>query len=461
MKDAASGRAPSAAEHEPAVAEDTDHAATQYQATFPASGQLYERERKVVPGGTTRGSIFYRPFPLYAVEAEGCRLRFEDGHEVVDFLNNFTTLVLGHAHPGVTSAVLSQIGQGNVFGAPTRIEVELAELLVRRYASIDRVLFTSTGSEAIMAALRLARATTGRSHIAKFEGGYHGGYDHAKVSATPSPGEWGDANEPNSVPDTAGIPRAAVSEVHVVGFNSVSSVDRVLNRVAGQLAALVVEPVMGAGGLIPPEPGFLRYLRDCCTREGILLVFDEVITQRLAVGGAQDLYGVRPDLTIFSKVMSAGFPIGVLGGTASLMDGFNPTIGSGPLVYHSGTFNANPVSVAAALATLRAFGDEEIQHIDALGQRLAAGLEGAIGATGAEASVTAVGSLVNVHFTSSAPREYRGVRMADRAALQELHLRLLREGYFIATRGLASISLPMNEGDIDGLISAVQRILGA
>lgn len=424
-----------------------------------ASEALYERARRVLPGGTTRGSIFYRPHPQYAAAAAGCRVVFEDGHEAVDFLNNFTTLVLGHRHPAVMAAVRDQLDRGNVFGAPTRGEVELAELLVERYRTIERVILTSTGSEAVMAGIRVARAVTGRPDIAKFEGGYHGGYDHAKVSAMSGPDDWGDEFEPDSVPDTAGIPESAVREVHVMRFNSLESVERVFSRAEKKVAALVMEPVIGAGGLIPPADGFLEGVLRVCHREGALLLFDEVITQRLSVGGAQELYGVAPDLTVFSKVMSAGFPIGVLGGRAEIMDAFDPTVAGGPLVYHSGTFNGNPLSVAAALATLRSFGAAEIEHIDDLGANLRAGLEDVIRATGARASVTGLGSLANVHFTAPAPREYRAVHTADRSQLEAFHLRMLNRGFMLATRGLASVSTPMGAAEIDTLVSTAHDVL--
>lgn len=426
---------------------------------FPASHALYQRARRSLPGGTTRGSIFFPPHPLYGVAGQGCRIRFEDGHEALDFLNNFTSLVLGHGAAPVTAALHAQIDRGVVLGAPTRAEVELAETLAARMPAIDQVAFSSTGSEAIMLGLRLARAVTGRDEIAKFEGGYHGSYDQVKVSATVGPADWGDDLEPASVPDTAGLPARVASEVHVLQFNSPASVARTLDRHGERIAAVVVEPVLGVGGLITPEPGFLEGLRRLTQEHGIVLLFDEVITQRLAVGGAQERYGVVPDLVVVSKVMASGLPISALGGRAALMAALDPTSPGGPLVYHSGTYNANPLSVAAALATLGALDAALIARLDALGEQARERLRALLAKRRVPASVTGVGSLFNVHFTPRQPRRYRDVRGADAALLRDFHRRMLRAGVLLATRGLGCVSAPMGEAEIDALEQATDRVL--
>jgi glutamate-1-semialdehyde 2,1-aminomutase len=431
----------------------------QFEESFPVSRSLYQRALSVIPGGVTRGSIFYRPYPLYAAHGQGCRLAFSDGIEVIDFMNNYTSLVLGHRHPATLSAVRAQLSRGNIFGAPTELEVELAELLVERFASIEKVIFTSTGSEAIMAGIRLARALSGRDGIAKFEGGYHGGYDYAKVSGTVGPDRWGDEITPSAVPDTAGIPDSVTSQVYVMRFNSIESVERVLGRAQGRIAALLVEPVLGAGGMIPATPEFLRSLREICSREGIILLFDEIITARLAPGGAQQLYGVEADLTVISKTMSGGFPIAALGGRADLMSGFDATKAAGPLVYHSGTYNANALSVAASLGTLRAITPETIDQLNNLGEQARSGLRRVFASRKVSASVTGIGSLFNVHFTATAPEEYRAVRLADQDALRALHIRVLGEGIFLAPRGLGCTSAPMGEAEIKELLGGVERAL--
>jgi len=428
--------------------------------THPASAAIHARATRVIPGGSTRGSIAYGPHPLYAVEGEGARVRFAGGLEAVDFLNNFTTLILGHRHPVVTAAAHQQLDRGNVLGAPTEHEVRLAEALTGRIQGMDKVVFATTGSEAVMVALRVARAATERDVIAKFEGGYHGSYDHVKMSGMASPSSWGDEVEPNSMPDTAGIPSYASDQVAVMTFNNLESVDAVLNRRRGEVAALVVEPVLGVGGVLPPEPGFLQALRDRCDQHGILLVFDEVITQRLAVGGAQEFYGVIPDLTIVSKVMGSGFPIAALGGRADLMALLDRTAPGGPVIYHSGTYNANPLSAAASLATLGQIDDTSIAHLAALGEEARQRLSRLFRVRTAPLSITGVGSVFNIHLAPSAPRSYREVRNSDREALRIFHLRMLNEGVMLATRGLGCISMPMGEAELQDLESATAKVLG-
>ena len=315
---------------------------------FPSSAAMFERARKAFPGGVTRASIAMDPHPLYAVSGDGCQLQFLDGHTAIDFHNNFTSLVLGHRHPSVMKAVQEQLEKGVALGAPTQGEVELAEQLMSRMPSAERLIFATTGSEAVMVGLRVARTITGREGVAKFEGGYHGGYDHAKVSGMVDPERWGNSLEPAGVPDTAGLPENTTRQVHVMGFNNLASVEQVLDRGRGQIGVLVMEPVLGVGGVIPPEPRFLEGVRALCDQHEVLLLFDEVITMRLGEGGAQEYYGVIPDLFVGSKVMASGFPISILAGRTELMEVLDRATPRERFVYHSGTYNANPVSVAAS-----------------------------------------------------------------------------------------------------------------
>ncbi|MEX0698312.1 MAG: aspartate aminotransferase family protein [Acidimicrobiia bacterium] len=433
------------------------HAEPQWN--HPASAAIYERAQLVIPGGTTRGSIAYGPHPLYAIEGDGARVRFEGGHEAVDFLNNFTTLVLGHRHPVVLAAAHRQLDRGNVLGAPTEYEGRLAQLLVDRLKGVDKVVFSTTGSEAVMVGLRVARAATGREIVAKFEGGYHGGYDHAKFSGMVSPDSWGDEVMPTAVPDTGGIPSSVSDQVAVMTFNRIDSVDRVLSKHKGSVAALIVEPVQGVGGVLPPNPGFLNALRERCDRDGIVLIFDEVITQRLAVGGAQEVYDVTPDLTVVSKVMSGGFPIAALGGRADLMSLLDGTLPEGPVVYHSGTYNANPLSAAASVATLEQIDRDAIARLNGLGDEARSRLSELFRTRSAPLSVTGVGSIFNIHFASSTPRSYRDVQNTDKEALRVFHLRMLNAGVMLATRGLGCISLPMGEDEIAELENATAKVL--
>lgn len=422
---------------------------------FPGSLRAFERARKSIPGGSTRGSTFFRPHPVFAVSAQGCRVRLADGVEVLDYLNNFTSLMLGHGPPVVMDAVRAQLDLGNVYGPPSPLEATLAELLVSRFASVDQAIFTSTGSEAIAAGIRVARAVTGRSKILKFEGGYHGGSDYVKVSGSPAPGSWGDPILPASVADTAGLPRHVTDEVCIAQFNSLESVEAVLSRHHGEIAVLLVEPVLGVAGVIAPAEGFLQGLRELCDRHGVLLLFDEVITQRLAIGGAQEHFGVDADLTVVSKVMSSGFPIGALGGRADIMAAFDNSGPSGALVYHSGTFNGNPLCVCAAIATLGELTSSLLADLDALGHEARERLAVLLRNHRIPACVTGIGSLFNIHFTAAPPTTYREAKTGDTQALATFHRLVLEAGVMLAARGLGCMSSPMAGSEIDELLAAV------
>jgi len=420
---------------------------------------MFDRARKVFPGGVTRASIAMDPHPLYAVSGDGCRLQFLDGHAAIDFHNNFTSLVLGHRHPSVMKAVQEQLERGVVLGSPTPGEVELAEELMSRMPSAERLIFATTGSEAVMVGLRVARTITGREGVAKFEGGYHGGYDHAKVSGMVDPERWGNSLEPAGVPDTAGLPEDTTRQVHIMGFNNLASVEQVLDRHRRQIGVLVMEPVLGVGGLIPPEPRFLDGVRALCDQHGVLLLFDEVITMRLGKGGAQEYYGVIPDLFVGSKVLASGFPISILAGRADLMEVLDRTTPRGRPVYHSGTYNANPLSVAASLATLSEFNDSLIAHLNYLGDLARRRLLDLFTDRAVPMTVTGVGSLFNVHFASDPPKDYRGARLADQSRLREFHRRMLASGVYLASRGLGCISAPMTEAEIDVLVATTEDVI--
>lgn len=427
---------------------------------FPDSHALYRQAQELMPGGSTRGSIFYQPYPLYGRRGDGCTVEFADGHQARDFLNNFTSLVLGHGHPAVVEAIQTQSQEAVVLGAPTATEVELARLLCDRMPVLDKVVFATTGSESVMLGLRLARAFTGRRLIAKFEGGYHGGYDPVKVSAMVGPSKWrGPEISPRPVADTGGIPEAVVSDVRVATYNSIESVRTLFERYGEDLSVLIMEPVLGVGGLITPEPGFLEEVRSLTRRYGVILFFDEVLTQRLSVGGAHKVYGIDPDLVAVSKVLGGGIPISALGGRSEVMELLNPTGEDGPVVYHSGTYNANPLCAAAAIATTRAITPEVTEHINALGDQARSQLREVISTQSVPASVTGVASLFNIHFMKDQPTTYRQAKSSDQHLLAAFHREMLREGFFLATRGLGCISAPMSTTDIDDLTESASTVL--
>ncbi len=274
------------------------------------SAHLYERAQRVLPGGNTRTTVFRDPYPIYAHSGNGSRILDVDGIERVDFLNNYTALIHGHAHPSIVRAATSAVENGSCFGAPTESEIRLAEMLVERVPGCENVRFTNSGSEAVMMAVKAARAYTGRPKIAKCEGLYHGSYDFVEVSLDSSPADWGDPAQPNQVPYSAGTPASLLSDVVVLPFNDSEASLRLLEQHATELAAVIVDPLPNRIGLIPASRDFLTTLRNFCSRAGVVLISDEVISFRIGYGGAAAAFGFQADLITLGKVIGGGFPVG-------------------------------------------------------------------------------------------------------------------------------------------------------
>jgi glutamate-1-semialdehyde 2,1-aminomutase len=406
-----------------------------YLARTPRSRALYERATSSLPGGSTRTTVFSAPYPPYAAHGAGLALTDVDGNVYRDFLGNYTSLILGHAHPAVVAAVEAQVRRGSAFAAPTETEVELAEELKRRVPSIEHLRFTSSGTEATMFAIRAARAFTGRALIAKFDHSYHGTHDQVMAG-------------------TPGVPEAIGGLIVELPWGSPEAIDAALRGREGELAAIILEPVQGAGGVRPPDRGFLEFLRSYCDRVGAVLIFDEIISFRIAPGGAQEVYGVRPDLTTFGKIIAGGYPLAAFGGRAEVMAIFDAR--QARAVSHGGTFNGNPVAAAAGLATLRELTPDAYTRLARLGARLAERLSGRIASEGLDARVVNVGSLFQV-FRGDA-----GAAFAPGAGRpSELFLGLLLEGFWLAPRGMGAIPTVATEQDVDDLADAIARVLGS
>ena len=406
-----------------------------YLARTPRSRALYERATSSLPGGSTRTTVYSAPYPPYAAHGAGLALTDVDGNVYRDFLGNYTSLILGHAHPAVVAAVESQVRRGSAFAAPTETEVELAEELKRRVPSIEHLRFTSSGTEATMFAIRAARAFTGRALIAKFDHSYHGTHDQVMAG-------------------TPGVPDAIGGLIVELPWGSPDAIEAALRGREGELAAIILEPVQGAGGVRPPEPGFLEFLRAYCDRVGSILIFDEIISFRIAPGGAQQVYGVRPDLTTLGKIIAGGYPLAAFGGRAEVMAIFDAR--QARAVSHGGTFNGNPVAAAAGLATLGELTPDAYVRLARLGARLAERLGGRIAAERIDARVVNVGSLFQV-FRGDA-----GSAFAPGAGRpSELFLGLLLEGFWLAPRGMGAIPTVAPEQDVDDLADAIARVLGS
>jgi glutamate-1-semialdehyde 2,1-aminomutase len=433
-----------------------DQVIERYRHANRRSEELHDRAEAYLPGGITRTSVYFDPYPPYMERGEGCRIYDLDGNERIDFSSNYTSLILGHCPPPVVAAVQAQVSRGSAFAAPTRQEVVLAELLCRRIPSIERIRFTSSGTEAVMFALRTARAFTGRGKIAKAEGGFHGTSDSASVSVYPELDHAGDASAPISLSDTRGVSATAVQDVVLFPFNDAEATEAVIRRHKDELAAVIVEPVLGSSGMIPARRGYLEALREMTTRFGILLILDEVISLRLAPGGAQSLYGVRPDLTVMGKIIGGGYALAAFGGRRDIMALLDPGAGRPPIP-QSGTFNGNPVATTAGAATLAELTPAVYNRLNETGEELRGRLQSLFARREIRAQVTGVGSLLNLHFTDVEVTDHRSFRTGDAGMMRKVFFGLLNEGIFIASRGMACISTPMGERELDAFVRATER----
>jgi glutamate-1-semialdehyde 2,1-aminomutase len=408
-----------------------------YVAANPKSRAQYEAACRHMPGANTRTVLHYDPFPVTLVKGEGARLQDLDGHGYTDYLGEYTAGLYGHSNPVIRAAITEALNGGLVLGGPNPYERKLAELMCARFPSLERVRFCNSGTEANLMALSLARACSGRSHVMVFEGAYHGGvfyYGHggSPINA-PFPTVMGDYNDAAKARD--------LIEAH-----------------KDDLAAILVEPMMGAGGGIPGSPEFLSVLRQAADEHGITLIFDEVMTSRLAPGGLQEKLGITPDLTSFGKYLGGGVTFGAFGGRAALMERFNPA--RSDAFPHSGTYNNNVLTMAAGCAGLgEVFTPEAAVALNASGDRLRDRLNGAARARGAAAEVTGVGSILCVHFGKPSVTRPGGAETASPEAQKLFHLEMNLAGFYLARRGFMSLSLPMEPADHDAFVAAFETFL--
>ncbi|MFQ5423203.1 MAG: glutamate-1-semialdehyde 2,1-aminomutase [Phycisphaerae bacterium] len=392
------------------------------------SQAMFARAGAVMPGGVNSPVRAFRAVggtPRFIARAAGARLFDVDGRSYIDYIGSWGAAIVGHAHPAVVEAVSAAARGGTSFGTPSPFGVELAEEIVRRVASVEQVRMVNSGTEAVMSAVRLARAATGRDRIVKFAGGYHGHVDALLVRA-------GSGAATLGLPDSPGVPRRVVETTHVARYNNLASVEAVFDRFGREIAAVIVEPVAGNMGVVPPAGGFLDGLRELTERSGALLIFDEVMTGfRVAAGGVQSIYGIRPDLTTFGKVIGGGLPVGAYGGRADLMSMVAPA-GS---VYQAGTLSGNPLAMVAGLATLRCLDDEAYERLERQSASLETGLSEALGAAGVGAVVQRVGSMLTVFFGVPAVRDIEQAAAADHARFGRFFHALLDRGVHLPPSG--------------------------
>jgi glutamate-1-semialdehyde 2,1-aminomutase len=432
--------------------------------TAPAtkSKQLFERAQRVLPGGNTRLSVFFAPHPLYAVSGQGCRIVDADGVERIDCVNNMTTLIHGHSHPAIVKAVQDAAGRLMAAAAPTEVEIELAEELCARVPSVEKIRYAASGTEAVMFAIRAARAFTGRNLVAKAEGLYNGAYDPMLTGVSPSPESWGPAEAPATVRDTLGLAESAVTEVVTIPFNNVAAARAIIERHAGQLAAVVIDPLPSRLNYTEADRDYMAALREVTRKHGIMLIVDEVMSFRLGYRGAQTEWGVEADLTAFGKIIGGGLPVAAIGGRNEVMEVFNHLSGKN-FVVHSGTYFGNPLSLVAGLTAIKLWDAPAIARLNGLGERFRSGMQAALRRTNVPGIVQGRGSLCHVALGASGPplRDYRDKvgRKFDGALNSKFHRGMLDRGVFFAEGGGFILSTPMDEAVIDHIVGQAEDAL--
>jgi glutamate-1-semialdehyde 2,1-aminomutase len=422
---------------------------------LPASHEAFVRANRVIPGGVNSPARAFGAVggePPFMARASGAYLHDIDGHTYIDYIGSWGPMILGHAYPQVRSAVVAALDLGSSFGAPTVREIEIAETVCRAIPSIEKVRFVSSGTEAAMSAVRVARGVTGRSKIIKMTGHYHGHIDALLVQA-------GSAATTLGTPNSPGVPAGAVQDTILCPFNNVAAVSDVLTRFPGQVAAVLLEPIAGNMGLVPPQPGYLAALRELTAKDGSLLVFDEVMTGfRVAYGGAQALYGITPDLTALGKVIGGGLPAAAYGAGAVIMNQVSP---AGP-IYQAGTLSGNPLAMAAGLATLRLLQDEPpYDRMEALSARLAEGLDRAATDAGVPHVVQRVGSMLTLFFHDGPVLDYNDARHSDTKLFARFFWEMLARGVYLPCSQFeaAFVSAAHTAADIDQTIEAAADAL--
>ncbi|UOM35474.1 aspartate aminotransferase family protein [Acuticoccus sp. I52.16.1] len=424
------------------------------------SAALYQRGLDVLPGGITRLQPWQEPFPVYAARGEGAYVVDVDGTRRLDFLNNFASLLHGHAYAPIVEAVCRQVALGTAFTNPTESEVQLAELLCRRVAGFENVRFCVSGTEAVMNAIKASRALTGKPMIVKVEGCYHGTYDYAEVSLDPAPDAWG--NEPRSVGHAAGTPQGVLADVAVIPFDDPEAAERIIAQHADRLAAVLVDVAPSYLGMQLMSREFAAAINRAARAAGAMIISDEVISFRFAAGGAAALVGLEADFTTLAKIVGGGFPVGAVAGPRDTMRVFDHRAGK-PLLPASGTFTANPVSMVAGRLTLEHMPPERFDALNAMGAALRARITERLTSHRLPAQITGTGSTFMLHLNQRALSDYRSMYpgTAERAAMVELQRLLTLAGYQLSPRGMGFLSTAMIEADLDGFVDALMQALGA
>ncbi|MBT1072344.1 glutamate-1-semialdehyde 2,1-aminomutase [Pelotalea chapellei] len=417
------------------------------------SSQLFQQAKRSIPGGVNSPVRAFRSVgadPLFIKRASNSHIYDADGNCFIDFVGSWGPMIVGHCHPQVIQAIKQALENGSSFGAPTELETTLAEMVISAVPSIEMVRMVSSGTEATMSAIRLARGYTGRDKIIKFSGCYHGHADSLLVKAGSGAATFG-------VPDSPGVPADVAKHTLTAEYNSLNSVRTLIAENSGQIACIIVEPVAGNMGTVPPREGFLEGLRDICTNEGIILIFDEVMSGfRVAYGGAQEVYGITPDMTTLGKIIGGGLPVGAFGGKREIMEKLSPSGG----VYQAGTLSGNPLAMSAGIATLNLLKQPGFyQSLEEKSRKVAEGIAAAAKKAGYPIYSTRVGSMFCAFFSASEVHDWTSAAACDTAAFAKYFMAMLNEGIYLAPSQYetAFVSAAHSDSDIDLTIAAAEK----
>ncbi|MCF6248112.1 MAG: aspartate aminotransferase family protein [Desulfobacula sp.] len=416
-----------------------------YREKFPMSKQRHEKLINYIPGGATRSLSYFKPYPIHIDYGQGAYVYTHEGHKLLDVTNAYGAIVHGHGDPDVVKAVQEGIVKGSQYSTPTDGQYKLAKLLCERVPGFDKVRFLNSGTEATMFAMRTARAFTGRDKILKMSGGFHGTHDSVAAST-----------KKNVI--TAGIPKGMTQDMLEVPFNDFDAMEKVIRENASDLAAVIMEPFLGAGGIVLPKQGYLEHARKLTKDHNVILIFDEIFSFRVNTGGCQKLWGITPDLTTVGKVVGGGLPIGVFGGKEEIMNIFCHENTATPL-YHSGTFNGYETLMQAGYAALSKYDENAVGYINSLGDRFQKGLLESFVSNGLKIQSNQIGSLLNLHFYNESITTAEQVLCSEEQLHSLMHLSLLNKGIFNIPRGLFILSTSITENEIDHMVSKIDETL--
>ena len=428
----------------------------QYVNKTKNSYRKHDLATKVMPGGNTRTTQWMEPYPFFAENAEGMYINDIDGNHYLDFMLNATTLILGHAHPDIVKTLTQQIQEGTVYSVPTDGQSKLADILVERIPSFEKVRFTNSGTEATMMAIMAARSFTKKTKIAKFEGGYHGTHDHVSVSVYPKKEDLNTETHPG-VPEYSYQPKSILEDVIVMPYNDIEKSKELINKFKDDLSCIIMEPIISNFGYLPLDLEFIKFIREITEELGIVLIFDEIQSFRVSSGGAQESFGITPDMTTLGKIIGGGLPVGAFGGKDEIMELFDPT-SSNYDIAHAGTFNGNPLTMEAGVTVMENLTSNNFEKMNHLGDSLRSKLSSVFNEINLDVQVTGYGSLFGINFNKIKIKDYRSFLNNNSDMTKILFSYLRNKGILLQLKNAGALNILMTEKEIDYLVDSTREI---